>query len=246
MEHGINASTFAARVSSSTQSDLISSIAAAISTLKGPLHGGAPLEVMHMFDEIATKERAENWIRTKLDNKEPLMGFGHRVYKTKDPRAIVLFQALRALSAEGADTNVEFIQHIEHTAVRLLNEYKPGRNLYPNVEFGVAGLLRVLGIPQELYTVTFGVSRCAGWVTHIIEQSNDNRLMRPTAYYSGALPQPVLGKGTISQVEEDMPVTARTRPKTDQSSFFSVADNKAEIRHDDKKNISDNFLSSIK
>lgn len=189
IEHGMNASTFTARVSTSTQSDLFSSVAAALSTLKGPLHGGAPLEVIHMLNAIGTKENAEPWIRNKLESREPIMGFGHRVYKTYDPRAKVLLRALFYLSGDGNSNNLEFILSVQEVAVRLLNEYKPGKNLYPNVEFGVAGVLHTIGLPEALYPATFGVSRCAGWSAHIIEQAQNNRLMRPTTYYSGLWPE---------------------------------------------------------
>lgn len=236
MEHGINASTFAARVSTSTQSDLVSSIAAALSTLKGPLHGGAPLEVMHMLDEIATKERTEEWIHNKLKNNEPLMGFGHRVYKTYDPRATVLLQVLDNMPKEDTNISLEFIKHVQDVAIRLLNEYKPGRNLYPNVEFGVAGVLRAIGVPEDLYTATFAVSRCAGWVTHIIEQSKDNRLMRPTAHYSGLLPQSFLEKKAASQAIS--PIDDEAMPKINNPSFFSRSTNGSEHILDDRNNVS--------
>ena len=186
IEHGMNASTFTARVATSTQTDLISAIVAAICTLKGPLHGGAPSEVILMLDEIGTKENAEPWLRNVLDKGERLMGFGHRVYKSYDPRA----KALQAVVADLPDGNelLELSRHVEKVAVELLNEYKPGRNLYPNVEFGAASVLRSVGLPPELFPTSFGVARCGGWAAHVIEQSQDNRLIRPSAKYIGPHP----------------------------------------------------------
>ena len=184
IEHGMNASTFTARVTTSTESDLISAIVAAICTLKGPLHGGAPFEVINMLDEIGTKENAEPWIRAKLDKGERLMGFGHRVYKTYDPRAAALSNVVANLP----DNNdlLELSRHVEKVATELLNEYKPGRNLYPNIEFGAATVLRAVGLPADLLPTTFGLARCGGWSAHVIEQAKNNRLIRPSAKYVGS------------------------------------------------------------
>lgn len=186
IEHGMNASTFTARVATSTESDLVSAIVAAISTLKGPLHGGAPSEVIHMLDEIGTKENAEPWMRKVLDAGGRLMGFGHRVYKSYDPRAKALQQAVAEMPSD--NERLELSRHVEQTAIRLLAEYKPGRNLYPNVEFGAAAVLRSVGLPAELFPATFGIARTAGWSAHVIEQSQHNRLIRPSAKYTGKLP----------------------------------------------------------
>lgn len=194
IEHGMNASTFTARVATSTQSDLISSIAAAISTLKGPLHGGAPSEIIHMLDAIGTQENAEPWIRNVLEQGGRLMGFGHRVYKSYDPRAKALQKVVEALPHDDGNEYLALGRHVEKVAIQLLNEYKPGRNLYPNVEFGAAAVLRAVGLPAELYPATFGVARCGGWAAHIIEQSHTNRLIRPSCVYTGKWPQVILDR----------------------------------------------------
>lgn len=194
IEHGMNASTFTARVTTSTQADLISAITAAISTLKGPLHGGAPSEIIHMLDAIGTKENAEPWIRKLLESGGRLMGFGHRVYKSYDPRAKALQKVVDALPHDDGNAYLALSRHVEKIAIQLLNEYKPGRNLYPNVEFGAAAVLRAVNLPAELYPTTFGVARCGGWAAHIIEQSQHNRLIRPSSIYTGEWPQAVLDR----------------------------------------------------
>lgn len=189
IEHGMNASTFTARVTTSTHSDLVSAIVAAISTLKGPLHGGAPSKVIDMLNAIGTKDNAEPWLRQKLEQGERLMGFGHRVYKAYDPRAKALQDVVAELPSDDGNAQLELSRHVEKVAVELLNEFKPGRNLYPNVEFGAASVLRAVGLPPELYPTTFGVARCGGWSAHVLEQSANNRLIRPSAQYAGRLPE---------------------------------------------------------
>ncbi|MCL6624950.1 citrate synthase/methylcitrate synthase [Alicyclobacillus shizuokensis] len=187
MEHGMNASTFAARVVTSTQSDMASALTAALGAMKGPLHGGAPSGVIDMLEQIGSPESAEAWLRKKLSADHRLMGFGHRVYKTNDPRA----RALRDIVAQMADKDAWFhlATHVEETAVRLLEEYKPGRRLYTNVEYWAATILRAVEIPKSLYTATFSLSRTVGWTAHILEQAENNRLIRPQSVYVGALPQ---------------------------------------------------------
>ena len=186
-EHGMNASTFTARVVSSTQSDLISAIAAAIGSLKGPLHGGAPSEVTEMIEAIGTKENAEPWLRNKLENGERLMGFGHRVYRTVDPRAT----ALRVVASElsGDDPWFDLATHVEQTGLKLLAEYKPNRKLNTNVEFFAAAVMRAVGLEDELFTPTFAVSRVVGWGAHVLEQAANNRIIRPQSIYTGAMPE---------------------------------------------------------
>lgn len=186
IDHETNTSTFAARVVTSTQSDIVSAICAAIGALIGPLHGGAPSKVDDLLDEIGTAENAEAVIMDKLKRSERLMGFGHRVYKTWDPRAAALKKVAESL--QGKDPLLDLSLSVEKTAVALLEKYKPGRNLYPNVEFWAAAVLRAVGIPRELYTPTFCCTRIAGWCAHIIEQSEDNRLIRPKAVYIGGRP----------------------------------------------------------
>lgn len=186
IDHGLNASTFTARVIISTQSDLTSAIVGALGALKGPLHGGAPGPALDMVFEIGTAERAEPLLRQKLERGERLMGFGHRVYKVRDPRADVLAQAAELLFRSGGDPGLyALVRHVEQTAVRLLAEYKPGRNLQTNVEFYTALLLHGLGLPVELFTPTFAISRVGGWLAHCFEQQRQNRLIRPQSVYVG-------------------------------------------------------------
>ncbi len=185
-DHGMNASTFTGRTISSTQSDLISAVTGAIGTMKGPLHGGAPSEVIQMLQDIGDKDHAEAWIREKLSRGERLMGFGHRVYKTRDPRAVALRKVTEQLTGE--DPWFDFALHVENTAIRLLEEYKPGRRLYTNVEFYAAAVLRTVALPDQLFTATFTASRAAGWTAHLLEQVPVNRIYRPQSTYTGVLP----------------------------------------------------------
>jgi citrate synthase len=186
IDHGLNASTFTARVIVSTGSDVISAVVGAIGALKGPLHGGAPGPALDMVFEIGRAANAEPFMRAKLDRGERLMGFGHRVYKVRDPRADVLSAAAEALFAADGDTELyELAREVERVALRLLDEYKPGRNLRTNVEFFTALVLQGLGIPVDLFTPTFAVSRVAGWTAHCLEQLGANRIIRPESEYTG-------------------------------------------------------------
>ena len=185
-DHGLNASTFAARVIASTRSDVISAITGAVGALKGPLHGGAPGPALDMVLEIGAPERAENAIRERLDRGERLMGFGHRVYRVRDPRADVLAQAAEQLYATDVDRSVyDLARSVEGTALRLLRERKPDRRLDTNVEFYTALLLHGLGLPTELFTPTFAVGRVLGWSAHCLEQLREGRLIRPQSAYVG-------------------------------------------------------------
>jgi citrate synthase len=185
-DHGLNASTFAARVIVSTQSDVISAITGAVGALKGPLHGGAPGPALNMVFEIATPDRAEAVIRAKLDRGERLMGFGHRVYRVRDPRADVLAQEAERFYSNGGDRRLyELARTVEATALRLLRERKPDRRIDTNVEFYTALLLHGLGLPAELFTATFAVGRVAGWGAHCLEQLREGRLIRPQSDYIG-------------------------------------------------------------
>jgi citrate synthase len=185
-DHGLNASTFAARVIVSTRSDVISAITGAVGALKGPLHGGAPGPALDMVFEIGTPERAEIVIRAKLDRGERLMGFGHRIYRVRDPRADVLAQAAERFYSSGGDQSLyDLAQEVEATAVRLLRERKPERRLDTNVEFYTALLLHGLGFPTELFTPTFAVGRVLGWSAHCLEQLRDGRMIRPQSVYIG-------------------------------------------------------------
>jgi citrate synthase len=186
VDHGLNASTFTARVIISTQSDLISAITGAIGALKGPLHGGAPGPALDMVFEIGEPSRAEPYLRAKLEQGERLMGFGHRVYRVRDPRAEVLSAAAeRLFRADGDMKLYQLARHVEQVAVALLAEYKPGRNLQTNMEFYTALLLHGLGLPTDLFTPTFAISRVAGWIAHCFEQQAVNRIIRPQSVYSG-------------------------------------------------------------
>ena len=182
-DHGMNASTFTARVVASTESDIVSSVVAALGALKGPLHGGAPSKVLDMLHEIGTVDNAEPWLRNAITHGGRLMGFGHRVYKTEDPRAEELREMARVADPQG----FVLARRVEELAVSLLDELKPGRRLYTNVEFYSAALLSSVGLSGDLFTPTFAASRVAGWTAHILEQVQNNRLIRPEADYTGPM-----------------------------------------------------------
>jgi citrate synthase len=185
-DHGLNASTFTARVIASTRSDVISAVVGALGALKGPLHGGAPGPALDMVFEIGTLDRAESAIRSKLDAGERLMGFGHRVYRVRDPRADVLAAATERLYASGGDRSVyELARGVESVALRLLRERKPDRRIDTNVEFYTALLLHGLGLSTDLFAPTFAVGRVVGWCAHYLEQRRDGRLIRPQSEYIG-------------------------------------------------------------
>jgi citrate synthase len=182
-EHGFNASTFAARVITSTRSDVASAVCGAMGALKGPLHGGAPTEVVSQLNQVGSPERAEAWINEALDRGERLMGFGHRVYRAYDPRAA----ALRKV-AEGMASTAEWLAlavKVEDVALRILAERHPERPLKTNVEYYTAAVLQGIGLPPDLYPATFAMARHAGWTAHAIEQSRDNHLIRPDVRYTG-------------------------------------------------------------
>jgi citrate synthase len=186
VDHGLNASTFAARVIIATDSDMVSAITGAIGALKGPLHGGAPGPALDMVFEIGTIDRAEPYIRAKLERGERLMGFGHRVYKVRDPRAEILAAAAEKMYSTAGDMALyELAKGVETTAVALLDEYKPGRNLQTNVEFYTALLLHGLGLDTEIFTPTFAIGRVAGWIGHCLEQQREGRIIRPLSQYTG-------------------------------------------------------------
>ena len=185
-DHGLNASTFAARVIVSTRSDVISAITGAVGALKGPLHGGAPGPALDMVLEIGAAERAEGVIRARLDRGERLMGFGHRIYRVRDPRADVLATAAERFYANDGDRSLyELARAVEATALRLLRERKPDRRLDTNVEFYTALLLHGLDLPPAFFTPTFAVGRVVGWSAHCLEQLRDGRLIRPQSTYIG-------------------------------------------------------------
>jgi citrate synthase len=189
VDHGLNASTFTARVIASTGSDFVSAITGAVGALKGPLHGGAPGPALDMVFEIGEVVRAEEVLRKKIAAGERLMGFGHRVYKVRDPRADVLAAAAARMFTRAGDLHLyELARGVEEVALRLLEEHKPGRKLQTNVEFYTALLLHGLGLEVPLFTPTFAISRVAGWTAHCFEQRRVGKLIRPQSVYVGAMP----------------------------------------------------------
>ena len=183
-EHGFNASTFTCRVITSTRSDLASAVCGAIGAMKGPLHGGAPSEVVEQIHEVGTPERAEAWVREALARGDRLMGFGHRVYRAYDPRAAALRQV-----AEGMERRPEWLElaiAVEDVALRVLAEKYPDRPLKTNVEYYAAPVLMGVGLTPDLFPATFALARHAGWTAHAIEQGSANRLIRPDVRYTGA------------------------------------------------------------
>ena len=190
-DHGLNASTFTARVVASTHAGLTSSIVSGISALKGPLHGGAPGPVIEMLDGIGAPENARAWIEAALDRGDRLMGFGHRVYKVRDPRADALKRAVRLLG-EGSNVlpgRLAFAEAVEQAALAILKDRKPSRSLQTNVEFYTALLLEALAFPPSAFTCVFAMGRSAGWVAHAREQLADGRLIRPQSRYVGPRPK---------------------------------------------------------
>ncbi len=182
-EHGLNASTFTARVITSTRSDIASAVCGAIGALKGPLHGGAPSEVVNQLHEIGSPERAEAWVRDAVARGERIMGFGHRVYRAYDPRAT----ALRSV-AEQMGTNAAWLElavQVEDIVLRVLAELKPGRVIKTNVEYYAAAVLQGVGLPPELFPSVFALARHAGWTAHSIEQVAAAKLIRPDMRYTG-------------------------------------------------------------
>jgi citrate synthase len=188
IDHGFNASTFTARVITSTGADLAAAVTGAIGALSGPLHGGAPSRALDMLDSIGTIDNAEPWLRDAVTRGDRLMGFGHRVYKTDDPRSLLL----RGIAEQLGGEKLELAKQIETKAIDVLAELKPGRKLYTNVEFYAGIVMDRSGLPREMFTPTFASSRVIGWCAHILEQAADNRLIRPSARYVGPPPpQPV-------------------------------------------------------
>jgi citrate synthase len=181
-DHGLNASTFAARVTIATLSDMYSAMTTAVGTLKGPLHGGANEEVMIMLDEIGSMDNVEPYIKGKLERKELIMGFGHRVYKAYDPRATYLKTFAKQIATDTGNLKLfEMSQKIEG----LVLDAKAGKGIFPNVDFYSATTYHCLGITTDLFTCMFAMSRMSGWAGHCIEQLQDNRLIRPQAKYNG-------------------------------------------------------------
>ncbi|NAZ80760.1 citrate synthase [Kineococcus sp. R8] len=187
LDHGFNASTFTARVVTSTGADVAAAVVAALGAFSGPLHGGAPDRALAALDEIGTPERAGAWVRDRLAAGERVMGFGHAVYRTADPRAVLLSATARELGGELADRAAA----VERRVVEVLAELKPGRSLHANVEFQAGVVMELCGLDRVLFTPTFAVSRVVGWCAHVLEQTDEGRLVRPSARYVGPPPRPV-------------------------------------------------------
>jgi len=190
IDHGMNASTFAARVIASTRSDMVSAVTGAIGALKGPLHGGAPGPVLDMLMDIRTAARAEGWVRGELAAGRRIMGFGHRVYRVRDPRAEVLGRVAEEMAGAVLDDRKLFdlAREVETTVLRVLEEVKPGRNLKTNVEFYTALVLQGIGLQPATFVAMFACGRCAGWCAHVIEQHSEDHLIRPQSEYVGPRP----------------------------------------------------------
>ncbi len=188
IDHGFNASTFTARVITSTGADVAAAMVGAIGALSGPLHGGAPSRALETLDAIATPDRAESWVGEAVLRGERIMGFGHAVYRTEDPRSALLRRIAVMLGGARAELAVAVEQHV----VDVLAELKPGRRLYANVEYYAGVVMERCGLPPELFTPTFAVSRVVGWTANVLEQAADTHIIRPSARYVGPpAPQPV-------------------------------------------------------
>ncbi len=194
VDHGFNASTFAARVVASTGADVAACLVAAIGALSGPLHGGAPSRALDTLDAIGTPDRIDPWIRRRVLAGDRIMGFGHAVYRTEDPRSRMLRGVAQSLARgdDEAGRLVELAVQVERRVVEILAELKPGRELHTNVEFYAGVVMALCGLPREMFTPTFAVARAIGWSANVLEQAADPRIIRPSARYVGPPPpQPV-------------------------------------------------------
>ncbi|MEO7015148.1 MAG: citrate synthase [Leifsonia sp.] len=188
IDHGFNASTFTARVIASTGADLAAAVVGALGALAGPLHGGAPRRALDTLDEIATTDRIDAWVTDTVRSGGRIMGFGHAVYRTEDPRS----RLLRGIAQGLGGPRVDFAVEVEDRVLELLAELKPGRELHTNVEFYAAVVMEACGIPRELFTPTFAAARVVGWCAHILEQAAEGKIVRPSSRYIGpAAPVPV-------------------------------------------------------
>lgn len=190
VDHGFNASTFTARVIASTGADLAACLVGATGALSGPLHGGAPSRALDTLDAIGTPDRIDPWIRERVLAGERIMGFGHPVYRTEDPRS----RMLRGIAESFGGPLVEFAVQVEAQVEAILAELKPGRELHTNVEFYAGVVMELCGLPREMFTPTFCAARVVGWSANILEQSEDSKIIRPAARYVG--PPPVLPRAS--------------------------------------------------
>jgi citrate synthase len=191
VDHGFNASTFTARVVASTGADAAAAMVAGIAALSGPLHGGAPSRVVQMLEEIGSIEAADEWLAETLDRGDRLMGFGHAVYRGRDPRSVLLRDTVLGLVGTADDRGralVELAVAVEEKALATLAKRRPERPLMTNVEFYAGVLMEVIGLPRNLFSATFAVARAIGWSAHVLEQTRDRKIVRPSARYVG--PQP--------------------------------------------------------
>ncbi|NIZ92259.1 citrate/2-methylcitrate synthase [Kineococcus rubinsiae] len=191
LDHGFNASTFTARVVASTGADVAAAVVAALGAFSGPLHGGAPDRALAALDDIGSPDRLDAWVRARVAAGERIMGFGHAVYRTADPRAVLLRETAQEL---GGDL-VDFATAVERRVVEVLAELKPGRELHANVEFYAGVVMELCGLERVLFTPTFAVSRVVGWCANVLEQAGEGRVVRPAARYAGPPPRPVPPRG---------------------------------------------------
>ncbi|WP_431247701.1 citrate synthase [Leifsonia xyli] len=188
IDHGFNASTFTARVIASTGADLAAAVGGALGALSGPLHGGAPSRALDTLDEIGTPDRIDEWVRRTIAEGGRIMGFGHAVYRTEDPRS----RMLREFAQGFGGPRVDFAVQVERRVQELLAELKPGRELHTNVEFYAGVVMELCGIPRAMFTPTFAAARTVGWTAHILEQAADGKIVRPSSRYVGpTAPQPL-------------------------------------------------------
>ena len=193
VDHGFNASTFTSRVVASTGADMAGSLVAGVGALTGPLHGGAPSRAMGMIEGIGEPERAAGWVRTRLEAGHKIMGFGHAVYRAADPRGVVLRAAAESLGGELVDRAAA----IETEVLRVLAEWRPDRRIVTNVEYWAAVVLELAGLPRDMFTPTFAVSRTIGWSAHVLEQVDAGKILRPSARYVG--PEPARGRADANR-----------------------------------------------
>jgi citrate synthase len=184
IDHGFNASTFTGRVIASTGADMASCVIGALGALSGPLHGGAPSRALDTLDDIGTPDRIDAWITERVLAGDRIMGFGHPVYRTEDPRS----RLLREIAQEFGGDLVDFAVTVERRVLALLEELKPGRQLHTNVEFYAGVVMSLCGLPREMFTPTFAVARVIGWTANILEQAQDTKIIRPSARYVGPPP----------------------------------------------------------